>query len=103
MRKKEVIEEGHIIVHPTRFAIVEYLMKNDGAYISQMENGIQIDRRLLSFHLGRLEKHGFVKGKYEISNHPKSKGRAIKRYFLTKKAEDVYSGLREILSSPKKV
>lgn len=92
-----VLEEGRLLIHPVRFAIIKYLLDNEGAYVSQITSklGNPIDRRLVSFHLNKLEKHDFVQGTYEISKLSKSKGRAIKRYFLTSRVHDVLSKLCE--------
>lgn len=95
MSVPKIVEEGRIIIHPIRYAILNYLVTNDGAYLSQITRNIgnPIDRRLVSFHLLSLEKAAFVEGKYEISTEKKSKGRAIKRYFLTKKVHEVLTEL----------
>lgn len=96
---EKIIKNGHILIHPLRFRIIELLAANpDGIHISKIGDHIKSDRRLVSWHLLTLEEHGFVKGEYEISRYPNSKGRAIKRYVLTKKAREVLTALGEKLS-----
>ena len=95
LSESEVIEKAKAIIHPIRFAIIRFLLANDGAYITEITKGLgnPIDRRLVSFHLAKLEEQEFVSWKYEISENRESKGRAIKRYSLTPKVHKVVSDL----------
>jgi|GEM_PF-1230107 len=52
------------------------------------------ERRLVSYHLHTLEEYGFVSSKYEIPEHPKSRGKAIRNYWVNRKVEDVISELK---------
>jgi predicted ArsR family transcriptional regulator len=98
MNEEEIIKAGHIVVHPVRYAIVEYLKKNPkGVHINKIADDIKKERKLVSFHLLTLERNGFVDSVYEISKYPESRGRAIKRYVLTEKADKVLSSLKKKL------
>ncbi len=55
------------------------------------------ERRLVSYHLLALEEYGFLKSKYKISEDAKSKGKAIRKYRVTKKVEEVISELKSRL------
>jgi DNA-binding PadR family transcriptional regulator len=54
------------------------------------------ERHLVSYHLLTLEEYGFVSSKYEISEHPKSKGKALKIYQVTDKVAGVISEFKKL-------
>ena len=92
--EEKLVREAHILTHPLRYRILELLAANpDGIHISRISDIIKEDRRLVSWHLLALEENEFVKGEYEISKYPKSKGKAIKKYVLTGKVRSVSNEL----------
>lgn len=91
------MHEGHIITHPVRFRLLQYLRNHPEAHISQIVDGVGLDRRLVSFHLLTLERNGFVVGHYEISKYPNSLGRAIKKYQATPKVNKAFSELEKVI------
>ncbi len=91
-----LLRDVHILLHPVRYRIVELLM-DEPMHINEISREVNIERRLVSYHLLTLEEHGFVKSNYEISEHPRSKGRAIRKYEPTEKVKHVLSELRKIL------
>ena len=90
-----LVEDAHVFLHPIRFRIVELLAEKP-MHINEISKAMGEERRLVSYHLLMLEKYGFVSSKYEMSENPKSKGRAIRKYWVTGKVEDVISELKEI-------
>jgi DNA-binding PadR family transcriptional regulator len=56
-----------------------------------------MERRLVTFHLLTLEERGFVKSRYEISEQPKLKGKALRVYTATDKVARVLSELKKQL------
>ena len=89
-----LVEEAHVLLHPIRFRIVE-LLNEKPMHINGLSKALGEERRLVSYHLLTLEEYGFVNSKYEISEEPKSKGKAIRKYWVTNKVEDVVSKIKK--------
>jgi len=83
-------------LHPIRFRIVELLAERP-MHINEISKALGDKRRLVSYHLLVLEEYGFLSSKYEISVHPKFKGKAVRKYKVTEKVEEVISELRKRL------
>jgi len=92
----KLVEEAHVLLHPIRFRIVELLAEKP-MHINEIAKAMGEERRFVSYHLLSLEEYGFVSSKYEISEHPKSRGKAIRRYWVNDKVEDVISELKKKL------
>ncbi len=84
----ELIKELHVLLHPIRFRIVELLGERE-MHINEISNALGEERRLVSYHLLTLEEHGFLDSRYEISELPRSKGKAVRKYRVTGKVEEV--------------
>jgi DNA-binding transcriptional ArsR family regulator len=91
-----LVKEAHVLLHPIRFRIVELLIK-EPLHINAISKAMGEERRLVSYHLMSLEEAGFVDSKYEISEAPKSKGKAIRKYWVTDKVDDVISEIKKKL------
>jgi DNA-binding transcriptional ArsR family regulator len=91
-----LVKEAHVLLHPIRFRIVELLVKSP-LHINAISKAMGEERRLVSYHLMSLEEAGFVDSKYEISEAPKSKGKAIRKYWVTDKVDDVISEIKKKL------
>ena len=91
-----LVEEAHVLLHPIRFRIVELLAEKP-MYINEIAKAMGEERRLVSSHLLTLEEYGFVSSKYEILEHPKSRGKAVRKYWVNGKIEDVISELKKKL------
>jgi len=85
-----------VLLHPMRFRIVELLAEKP-MHINELSNALRKERRLISYHLLVLEEHGFLSSKYELSEQPNSKGKAIRKYSVTGKVEEVFSELKKRL------
>jgi len=83
-----LVEDAHVFLHPIRFRIVELLAEKP-MHINEISKAMEEERRLVSYHLLMLERYGFVSSKYEMSENPRSKGRAIRKYWVSGKVEDV--------------
>ncbi len=90
MIEDELIKDIHILMHPIRFRIVQLLVGRQ-MHINEISNAPGEERRLISYHLLTLEEHGFLASRYEISRLPRSKGKAIRKYRITNKVEEVIS------------
>ena len=90
-----IVKDAHVLLHPIRFRIVELLADNP-MHINGISKAMGEERRLVSYHLLTLEEYGFVNSRYEISEQPKSKGKAIRKYWVTDKVNTVISELKKI-------
>ena len=94
--EEKLVKEAHVLLHPIRFKIVELLVEKP-MHINAISKALGEERRLVSYHLIALEECGFVNSKYEISENPKSKGKAIRKYWVTEKVEDVIAKIKKNL------
>ncbi|HDS45483.1 MAG TPA: transcriptional regulator [Methanomicrobia archaeon] len=65
-------------------------------HVSEISKMLGEERRLISYHLDTLEEHGFVESKHEISEHPKSKGKALRVYWTTDKVKGVIGEIKRM-------
>lgn len=93
--EETLVKDAHVLLHPIRFRIVELLAEKP-IHINGISKAMGEERRLVSYHLLTLEEYGFVRSKYEISEAPKSKGKAIRKYWVTDKVKEVISELKKI-------
>jgi DNA-binding transcriptional ArsR family regulator len=91
----KLVREAYVLLHPIRFRIVQ-LLAEKSMHINEISKAMGEERRIASYHLLTLEEYGFVNSKYEISDNPKSKGRALRKYWVTEKVEEVISELKNI-------
>jgi DNA-binding transcriptional ArsR family regulator len=89
------LKDAHVLLHPIRFRIAELLAEKP-MQISELSTAMGGERRLVSYHLLTLEKYGFVSSSYEMAENPKSKRRAIRKYQVTSKVEEVLAELKKI-------
>ena len=91
-----LLKEAYVLVHPIRFRIVELLLEKE-MHITEISKALGEERRLVSYHLATLEETGFLNSKYEISNEKKSKGRAVRKYWVTDKVAKVIADMKKQL------
>jgi DNA-binding transcriptional ArsR family regulator len=92
----KLIREAHVLLHPIRFRIVELLAEKP-MHIKSISKALEgKKKKLVSYHLDILEEYGFVTSEYEISEQPQSKGKALKKYCVTDKVNEVLLGLKNI-------
>lgn len=91
----KLVKEAHVILHPIRFRILELLAEKP-MHVSEISRALGEERRLVSYHLDTLEEFGFVTSKHEISDQPKSKGKALRIYWTTGKVKEVVSELKKM-------
>ena len=92
----KLVKEAHVLLHPIRFRIIELLAEKP-MHINSISKALEgKKKKLVSYHLDILEEYGFVTSEYEISEQPKSKGKALKKYSVTDKVEEVLSGIKKM-------
>ena len=89
----EFLKDVHVLGHPIRFRIMDLLAEKP-MYINEISKTLGEERRLVSYHLHILEKCGFLKSNYEISDQLKSKGKAIRKYKVAEKVKGMISWLK---------
>jgi DNA-binding transcriptional ArsR family regulator len=77
-----------------RYWLLE-LLEEQPRHVNALASALGMERRLVSYHLLTLEDKGFVTSKYEISEEPRAKGKAIRLYTVTAKVADVKAKLRK--------
>jgi len=90
----ELLEDSHIFLQPVRYRHMALLTEKP-MHISELSRAMSEERRLVTYHLVKLEEHGFVKSKYALSEQPNSRGKAIRICTVTDKATDVKAKLKK--------
>jgi DNA-binding transcriptional ArsR family regulator len=67
-------------------------------YASKLEDKINVDRKIISFHLSKLEKAGLVASEYGLMTSSKTRPMAVRYYSLTTEGEKMVKKLKAILS-----
>jgi predicted transcriptional regulator len=91
---EKIVKDAHVLIHPIRFRIVA-LLKEEPLHINAISSAMGMERRLVAYHLGVLEESGFLTSKYEMSEEKKSKGRAIRKCWVTNKVDQVMSEIKK--------
>jgi DNA-binding transcriptional ArsR family regulator len=90
----ELLEDSHIFLHPVRYRLMELLAEKP-MHISELSRAMSEERRLVAYPLATLEERGFVTSKYEISEEPKTKGKALRVYTVTDKVAELKAKLKK--------
>lgn len=88
---------GYILLHPERIQIVLALEKKP-KHVSALSRELNIERRLLTYHIQKLEEGGYLKLSYKISSSPATKGRTLRICMVTEKTKNQLAALHELLS-----
>lgn len=99
-RKKinDLYELIHIATHPIRLNILIRL-ESRKVYASKLEEMMKYDRKIISFHLSKLEKAGLVTSQYGLMTSSKTRPMAVRYYSLTTDGEEWVTKLKSILSN----
>ena len=91
------IEKIHVAAQPTRLQILNSLTKTEKLYATNLAGELNIERKVIAFHLNTLEKAGLVKSEYGLSyeNRPA----AVRYYQILPKGREI---LEKILGMLKK-
>ena len=90
-----IVKEAHLLLHPIRFKMVKLLTEKP-IHVNAISDALGVDRRLTAYHLGILEEHGFLSSVHKISDEQRSRGKALRVYTVTGKAEEVLSEIRRL-------
>lgn len=98
MNKNSDIQLIHVAAQSTRLQILNLLLssKTRKMFPTQIERNLEIQRRVISFHLNALEEVGLVKSKFGLSEEDKGKRpQAVRYYSITDKGKEI---LRKLVS-----
>ncbi len=90
------LQRIHVASHSTRIHILNCLNNGD-SYAAKLGQELNVERKVIAFHLMELEKVGLVEGKYSLNQDKRPV--AVKSYQLTRKGRDI---LQIVLSMIKK-
>ncbi len=93
----DVYETIYVATHPTRSNILTQL-ESQKMYASKLEEIINVDRKIISFHLSKLERAGLVASEYGLMTTSKTRPMAVRYYTLTVEGEKMVKKLKTILS-----
>lgn len=85
-----------VFCHPERMQIILALRRGT-MYTSELSRKLGVERSLLTYHLQILKKGGYLTDRFEISDNGNTKGRALHRFVVTKKAKEQIDTLAEVL------
>jgi DNA-binding transcriptional ArsR family regulator len=98
MNKNSDIQLIHVAAQSTRLQILNLLLssKTHKMFPTQIERNLEIQRRVISFHLNALEEVGLVKSKFGLSEEDEGKRpQAVRYYSITDKGKEI---LRKLVS-----
>jgi len=90
-----MLRKAHCLLHPARYRLVE-LIREKPRYINELTKLVKDERRLVTYHLQALEDAGLVTSHYEISEAPKSRGKATRIYEATDNVDAVIQQLNAL-------
>ena len=93
----DAYETIYIATHPIRLNILIRL-ESEKVYASNLEAMMNVDRKVISFHLSRLEKAGLVTSEYGLRTSSKTRPMAVRYYSLTTEGMKTVKKLQSILS-----
>jgi DNA-binding transcriptional ArsR family regulator len=93
----DIYEIIYVATHPIRFNILIRL-ESEKVYASNLEAMMKVDRKVISFHLSRLEKAGLVISEYGLKTSSKTRPMAVRYYSLTAEGRKLVKKLQSILS-----
>ena len=81
------LERIHLASHPTRIHILHRLLDGHN-YAARLAQQLQMERKVVAFHLAELDKVGLVRGRYALNQDKRPV--AVKYYELTAKGKEIY-------------
>ena len=95
-KNNDIYEIIYAAAHPVRLKILVRL-ESEKAYASNLEQVIKVNRKIISFHLSKLEKAGLVTSEYGLLTS-KTRPMAVRYYSLTPDGEKMVKKLKSIIS-----
>ena len=96
-KNNDIYEIIYAATHPVRLKILVRL-ESEKTYASNLEQVIKVDRKIISFHLSKLEKAGLVTSEYGLLTSSKTRPMAVRYYSLTSDGEKMVKKLKSIIS-----
>lgn len=100
VQKSSLIEDKaklrYLIAQPGRLAIVDLVRKKGRKYLAEIGNELGINRKVVSYHVRRLEKAGLVTTKLERTPPEVIRPVYVRYVYLTELAKDVLNMIVEL-------
>jgi DNA-binding transcriptional ArsR family regulator len=93
----DIYETIYVATHPTRLHILLQL-ESEKVYASKLEEMMKVDRKIISFHLSKLEKAGLATSEYGLKTSLKTRPMAVRYYSLTTEGKKMVEKLKPVLS-----
>jgi predicted transcriptional regulator len=81
------LQRIHVATEPTRIRILHRLL-NGNNYAAKLGRELDVERKVIAFHLAELEKVGLVEGNYALNQDKRPV--AVKYYKMTRKGKEIY-------------
>lgn len=94
IEESQDIKKIHVVVHSTRVKILNALIKRR-MFASNLLPELNIERKVITFHLNALEKAELVKSKFGLTEDKRPS--AVKYYEITPKGKEIFENLFKIL------
>lgn len=86
---QEDVRLAHIITHPVRHKIAKLLTNSQKMYIAQMSEELDVDRKVVSFHLRVMERDGLLETKLETKTPHVGNPVLVRYAWLTDKTKEI--------------
>ena len=93
----DLYESIHIASHPIRIQIL-FRLESEKLYASKLEEILKHNRKIISFHLSKLERTGLITSEYGLLTSSKTRPMAVRYYTLTPDGVKMVTKLKLILS-----
>ena len=89
-------EDAYTLIHPIRYRIVKLLAEKP-LHVNAIALAMGMERRHITYHLRTLEESGFLTSRFEISEGPELRGKALRVCTVTDKVAEVKAELKKDL------
>jgi len=93
--KKVYDQRLYVAMQPQRRRILVSLFHAD-SYASKLADELQINAKVVQFHLDILQKYGLVSGNFDLENPADGRPVAVRRFKLTEDGRDMITVVNNI-------
>ena len=95
------IEKIHVAAQHTRLNILNSLTKTEKMYATNLARELNVERKVIAFHLNALEKAELVKSEFGLSEDLRPA--AVKYYQLTPKGREILEKILNLFKNETRV
>ena len=97
--KKQYDQKLYVVMHPARKKIL-FSLSNSDSYASKLADELDINAKVVQFHLDILQKYGLVRGAFDLENPTEGRPVAVRRFKLTAAGQDMIDIVNSIPRPP---